>query len=138
MEKVTCKLTVLFEDPFWIGLFERKEGRNLSVSKVIFGIEPKDYDVYEFLQKSYYDLEFSPAVKVYADKIARNPKRRQREARRQTEDTGIGTKSQKALKLQQEQRKTERKVKCREKKQTELQRKYALKQQKKRDKHRGR
>ena len=35
MEKVTCKLAVLFENPFWIGLFERKEGRNLFVSKVI-------------------------------------------------------------------------------------------------------
>lgn len=138
MEKVTCKLTVLFENPFWIGLFERKEGRNLSVSKVIFGTEPKEYDVYEFLQKNYYDLEFTLAVKVYAEKSARNTKRRQREARRQTEDTGIGTKSQQALKLQQEQRKTERKVKCREKKQAELQRKFALKQQKKRDKHRGR
>lgn len=51
MEKVTCKLTVLFENPFWIGLFERKEGRNLSVAKVIFGAEPKECDVYEFIQK---------------------------------------------------------------------------------------
>ena len=62
MEKVTCKLTVLFENPFWIGVFERREGRNLSVAKVIFGAEPKEYHVYEFVQKKYFDLELSPAV----------------------------------------------------------------------------
>ena len=83
MEKVTCKLTVLFENPFWIGFFERKEGRNLSVAKVIFGAEPKEHDVYEFIQKNYYDLQFSPVVKVHTEKSARNPKRRQREAYRQ-------------------------------------------------------
>ena len=138
MEKVTCKLTVLFENPFWIGVFERKEDRNLSVAKVISGAEPKEYDVYEFIQRNYYDLEFSPAVKVHAEKSARNPKRRQREARRQLENTGIGTKSQQALKLQQEQNKMEKRVKSREKKEAEVQRKFTLKQQKKRDKHRGR
>lgn len=138
MEKVTCKLTVLFENPFWIGLFERKEGRSLSVTKVIFGAEPKEYDVYEFIQKNYYDLQFGPVVKVHTEKSARNPKRRQREARRQLENTGIGTKSQQALKLQQEQRKMERRVKSREKKEAEVWRKFTLKQQKKRDKHRGR
>lgn len=138
MEKVTCKLTVLFENPFWIGLFERKEGRNLSVAKVIFGAEPKEYDVYEFIQKNYYDLQFSPVVKVHTKKSARNPKRRQREARRQMEDVGIGTKSQQALKLQQEQRKQECKVKSREQKLAETKRMFELKQQKKKEKHRGR
>lgn len=138
MEKVTCRLTVLFENPFWIGLFERKEGKNLSVAKVIFGAEPKEYDVYEFIQKNYHDLQFSPVVKVHTEKSARNPKRRQREAQKQLENAGIGTKSQQALKLQQEQRKTEKRVKCREEKEAEVQRKFNLKQQKKKDKHRGR
>ncbi len=138
MEKVTCKLTVLFENPFWIGLFERKEGRNLSVAKVIFGAEPKEYDVYEFIKKNYYDLQFSPVVKVHTEKSARNPKRSQREARKQLENTGIGTKSQQALKLQQEQRKQECKVKSREQKLAEIKRMFELKQQKKKEKHRGR
>lgn len=34
----------------------------LSVTKVTFGTEPKDYEAYEFLLKHYYDLQFSPAV----------------------------------------------------------------------------
>ena len=52
-------------------------------------------------------------------------------------DTGIGTKSQQALKLQQEQFKTERKKKTREQKQAEEERLFELKQQKKREKHKG-
>ena len=39
----------------------------------------------------------------------------QREAKKQMQETGIGTKSQQALKLQQEQNKQERKVRSREK-----------------------
>ena len=61
----------------------------------------------------------------------KNPKRLQREARRQTQDKGIGTKSQQALKLQQEQNKLVRKEKSREQKEAENLRQFELKQQKK-------
>ena len=45
----------------------------------------------------------------------RNPKRVQREVRKQVQNTGIGTKSQQALKLQQEQLKIGRRIVSREK-----------------------
>ena len=61
----------------------------------------------------------------------------QREIKKQMSDTGIGTKSQQALKLQQEQFNTERKKKTREQKQAEEERLFELKQQKKREKHKG-
>lgn len=67
----------------------------------------------------------------------KNPKRLQREVRKQLEDTGIGTKSQQALKLQQEQGKQERRKKSREQKQAEAERMFELKQQKKIEKHKG-
>ena len=35
------KLTVYFEEPFWVGVFERMENGKLSVCKVTFGAEPK-------------------------------------------------------------------------------------------------
>ena len=57
----------------------------------------------------------------------------QREAKKQMQETGIGTKSQQALKLQQEQNKLERKVRSKEKKEAEEQRMFELKQQKKRE-----
>ena len=68
----------------------------------------------------------------------RNPKRVQRDVIKQLRDTGIGTKSQQALKLQREQNKLERKVKSREQKLAEAKRMFELKQQKRKEKHRGR
>ena len=132
------RLTVYFDNPFWIGVFERVEDGKLSVCKVTFGPEPKDYEVWEFVLKHYYELEFSPTVETVTKRTADNPKRRQRNARKQLEHTGIGTKSQQALQMQLEQNKQERKVKSREQKLAEEERLFALKQQKKKEKHRGR
>ena len=50
----------------------------------------------------------------------------------------IGTKSQQALQLQHEQCKQQRKAKSREEKVAEEKRLFELKQQKKKEKHRGR
>ena len=137
MDKANGKLTVYFEEPFWVGIFERNEDGKLSVAKVTFGAEPKDYEVQEYIQKYYFSLKFSPAVDTVVKDIKRNPKRMQREAKKQMQETGIGTKSQQALKLQQEQNKQKRKEKSRKKKETKKHRTIELKQQKKREKHRG-
>ena len=132
------KLTVYFDDPFWVGVFERIEDGKLSVSKITFGAEPKDYEVLEFVLKHYCELGFSPVVETGSRRTADNPKRRQRNARKQLERTGVGTKSQQALQLQLEQNKQERKAKSREQKLAKEERLFALRQQKKIEKHRGR
>ena len=138
MDKVSGRLTVFFEDPFWVGAFECISDGKLSVCKVTFGAEPKDYEVYGFVLKNYYQLRFSPAVATDVKEARRNPKRIQREVRKQVQNTGIGTKSQQALKLQQEQLKTERKTVSREQREADKQRQFELKQQKRKEKHRGR
>ena len=137
MDRVSGKLTIYFEDPFWVGVFERIENRKLSVAKVTFGAEPKDYEVLEFINRNYYHLQFSPAVETVVKDTKKNPKRAQRDAKKQTLETGIGTKSQQALKLQQEQNKQERKVRSREQRDAKSQRLFELKQMKKREKHKG-
>ncbi|MGN0292913.1 MAG: YjdF family protein [Lachnospiraceae bacterium] len=137
MGEVMCRLTVFFQDPFWEGVFERIEDGKLSAAKVTFGAEPKDYEVYDFLMRNYNHLKFSPAVAAAVKETKKNPKRRQRDAKKQMENTGIGTKSQQALKLQQEQGKAERRAKSRDQKLAEAERMFELKQQKKKDKHRG-
>ena len=131
-------LTVYFEDPFWVGVFERIEDGVLSVCKVTFGAEPKDQEVWAFILKHYSDLKFSPAAPAEVRQTADNPKRRQRNAKKQLERSGIGTKSQQALQMQLEQNKLERKKKSRAQRQAEAERQFALKQQKKKEKHRGR
>ena len=137
MGKTSGKLTVYFEEPFWVGVFERVDNNKLSVCKVTFGAEPKDYEIWEFILKHYYDLKFSPAVETAIKQSADNPKRRSRNARKQVENTGIGTKSQQALKLQQEESKVEHRQISKEQRDAEKQRQFELKQQKRREKHRG-
>ena len=130
-------LTVFFEKPFWVGVFERVSSGKLSVCKVTFGAEPKDYEVWEFVLKHYPKLVFSPAMESEVKKAADNPKRRQREARKQLCASGIGTKAQQALQMQREERKTERKQISRAQREAERQRQFDLKQQKRKEKHRG-
>ena len=137
MDKTSGKLTVLFEEPFWVGVFERISDSKLSVCKVTFGAEPKDYEVWDFILKHYSDLKFSPAVEIEVKQTADNPKRRQRSARKQIQNSGIGTKSQQALQNQREEMKTERRQLRKEQKETEKQRQFDLKQQKRKEKHRG-
>lgn len=94
MERSSIALTVLFDTPFWVGIFERVESRQLTVAKVTFGAEPKDYEVHNFVLRHFYDLKFSPAVTAEEHHASKNPKHRQRAARKQMQETGIGTKSQ--------------------------------------------
>ena len=132
-------LTVFFENPFWVGVYERIDGDRYEVCKITFGAEPKDYEVWDFLLKNWSKLKFSPPIKaerVEERKI--NPKRLQKQIRKATEEKGVGTKAQQALKLQQEQNKTERKILTRERREAEAQRRFALRQQKRKEKHRGR
>ena len=132
-------LTVTFEDPFWIAVYERTYFDSYEVCKITFGSEPKDYEVYEFLLKNWHKLKFSPPIQaeVFIERKL-NPKRMQREIQSQLQDKGVGTKAQQALKLQHEQCKLERKAKSREQKEAEKDRQFAIRQEKKKAKHRGR
>lgn len=137
MDTESGKLTVFFEEPFWVGIFERTSGGKLSVCKVTFGAEPKDYEVWDFILKHYYELKFSPAIETEVKQTADNPKRRQRKARKQLQTLGVGTKSQQALQMQREEMKTHKKRISKEQRETEKQRQFDLKQQKRKAKHRG-
>lgn len=130
-------LTVFFERPFWVGVFERISNGNLSVCKVTFGTEPKDYEVLDFVLEHYCELEFSAAVDTQVKRAANNPKRRQRDAKKQLQNVGVGTKSQQALQMQREERKTQKTQMSKEHREAEKQRQFALKQQKRKEKHRG-
>ena len=131
------KLTVYFEEPFWVGVFERVEGGRLSVCKITFGAEPKDYEVWDFILKHYGELKFSPAVETEVKQTADNPKRRQRNAKKLLQQSGVGTKAQQALQKKREAQKTERRQQSRAEREEEKERQFALKQQKRKEKHKG-
>lgn len=132
------RLTILFSAPFWVGVYERTEEGRCTACKVTFSGEPKDCEVYEFFLKNWRRLKFSPPVQA-EDRAERriSPKRMQREISSQTQTRGIGTKAQQALQLQREQGKRERAQRSRVRNEAEKARKFALRQEKKRAKRRG-
>ena len=132
-----AKLTVYFEDPFWVGVFERTEGDRLSVAKVTFGAEPKDWDVLDYVLDHYHELRFSEPVACEERARADNPKRRQRAAAREMQSVGVGAKSQQARQGQRELMKTERKRITRAEREAEEQRRFERKQQQKKERKRG-
>lgn len=137
MDEYSGRLTVFYEEPFWVGVFERIEGDRLSVSKVTFGGEPRDYEVLGYVRRHYGELRFSDPVPHQVREKADNSKRRQRAAAKEMQPTGVGTKSQQALQAQREQMKTERRRITKAEREAEEQRRYELRQQKKKEKKRG-
>ena len=138
MEQGYAELTVLFEDSFWVGIYERREGRTYQVCKITFGAEPKDYEVYALLTEHWRHLPFSPSMEAAAPEERRiNPKRMQRQIQKSLQNTGIGTKAQQALQLQREQGKEARKKASREEREAEADRQFALRREKRREKHKG-
>ena len=138
MVKTALKLTVFFEEPFWVGVFERKCNCRYEVFKITYGTEPKDCEIFEFVLNNYTMLRFSQPLETETviEKTI-NPKRMQRAIRNQMQDQGIGTKAQQALKLQHEQNKLDKKNRSREQLKAEKEHQYELKKQKRKDKHRG-
>lgn len=138
MDKAVIKLTVYFADPFWVGVIERIAGGHLSAAKITFGAEPKDYEIAGSIQRHFYELRFSQSVPTERREAKKKPKTAQRDAKRQMQQVGIGTKSQQVLKLQHEEKRLEGRKKNREEKQAKAERLFLLKQQKRKEKHRGR
>ena len=132
------KLTVFFEDPFWVAVYERMSGGKLEVCKVVFGAEPKDHEVYAYFLSHWHTLRFSaPLTAGDRPETRANPKRVQRLVNRELQAKGLGTKAQMALKSQQAAGKIARKRTARMQKEAEKQRSFELKRQKRKEKHKG-
>lgn len=138
MKPARSTLTVTFEAPFWVGLYEREEEGLYQVCKITFGAEPKDYEVYAFLQRHWRALSFSPPLPAgHGPKAKSNPKRLQREIKKQLQAPAIGTKAQQAMQLQREQSAQARKDRVRQNKAAEQDRQYALRREKHKERHKG-
>ena len=60
MQKSRASFTVFFEDPFWVGVYEREEPGGLTACRVVFGAEPKDGEIYEWMLQNWAQLHFGP------------------------------------------------------------------------------
>lgn len=138
MEQGNTRITVCFEAPFWVCLFEREWKGWLEVSRIVFGAEPRDQEIYAWLLEHWQELRFSPQVKEVVRERRPNTRRRRREAVAALQARGTGTKAQQALQLQREQEKQERREKRRRRDQAEEEHRFQLRREKKKAKHRGR
>ena len=53
---------VSLDKSFWVAMFEHKIGKEVAVANHIFGAEPTNPEIYEFILKHYSDLRFSKPV----------------------------------------------------------------------------
>lgn len=137
MSAEAITLTVYFECPFWVGVCERWDGSCVQAARITFGAEPKDAEVWEFVCRNWLTLRFTAGVQSRPRGASRNPKRRQREAARATASRGPSTKSQLALARVREQEKLERRTAQKEWREEVEAERFALKQKKRKEKHRG-
>lgn len=139
MSRNESRFTVLFQEPFWVGIAERWEEGRYQAAKVTFGAEPTDAQLWQWLERGWSGLKFTaPEEGDGPGPTHRNPKRAQREARRATGQSGASTKAQEALSRQREQDGRARKLRAGQVRRQEEERKFLLRQQKKREKQRGR
>ena len=135
---VEGKLTVYFDDPFWVGIYERQAESGYAVARVVFGGEPSDAELYQFILQHYDEFRFGPTLAggcIEEDK--RNYKRVQREVRHAMQQHGVGTKAQQAMKASIAQAGQERQQLARAAHAREEEQRFHEKQQKKKEKQRG-
>ncbi len=130
--------TIKYDNPYWVGIFERIDESGYSVAQHIFGSEPGDAEIYDFIQHSYRSLLFSKPTAVKDDTVKTvNFKRRQKEIRRMVQENGHATRAQEALKAEFERRKEMSKIVFHEEHERDEHLKYLKRQEKKKEKKRG-
>lgn len=139
MEKTSVTLSVFHDGQFFTALFERHDELGFSAARTLFAVKPSDSEILELILKSYGTLQYSlPEEDKRVKSLAANPKRRQREAARAAQTVTLSTNAQAALKAQHEQMKAELKACGVQRRNQEADEKFALKQLKRKQKHRGR
>lgn len=138
------KLTVFFDGSFWCGLVEyANERQKYRVIRHIFGKEPQDEDIFEFvffklpglIERNDLIEVGGTASTVKQQKI--NPKRMQRIISKQKRRPVLSTKAQLALQEEQNAKKTLRKKQQKQNKELLQKQKFAQKQAKKHQKQKG-
>jgi DUF2992 family protein len=137
----TIKATVFFDRRFWVATFERTDKEGYAVARHIFGAEPTDSEVHDFVLYHYQELNFGEFREFDLQIKRMNLKRVQREVRREMaklkETMMPSTFAQDYMKEELEKKKKEKKQRSSAEKQDRKEEQFAIKQQKKKEKHRG-
>ncbi len=137
----TIKATIFLDKRLWVGTFERTDREGYAIARHVFGSEPSDQEVYEFVLSHYYTLRFGEAKEVTLQIQRMNPKRVQREVRREMErlkeTTKPSTLAQDYMREELEKQKKEKKSITSAQKEARKEEQFLLRQEKKKQRHRG-
>lgn len=131
------KFTILFEDPFWVGIAERQDDAGYSAGRYVFGKEPSEAELIEFALKQWKEILYSrPVAETPTEEKQANFKRRQREARRAVVWVN-STKAQQAISRQREENKEAHREVSKAEEDAHEHHKLLVRREKKREKHKG-
>lgn len=133
------KLTVRFEDPFWVGIIEVESEGDYRVARHVFGAEPTTPEVLRFVCDKWRELRFTDGIQVQVEQAKRvNPKRLRRMIEKEIRSSARrGTKAQQALAEQREAAKGESEALSRARREEQRRERFAKKTEKRKQKHRG-
>ena len=135
------KATIFFDKRYWVVTFERTDKEGYAGAKHIFGAEPADPEVYEFVLNHYQELKFGEPKEFTLEIKRMNPKRVQKEVRREMErmkeTTKPSTFAQDYMREELEKKKLQKKHQSSAEKQARKEEQFILKQEKKKEKQRG-
>ena len=134
---VSSTLTVYHDGQFWVGLAERVEGGRYGVARIVFGAEPPDEEILRFVVGKWEKLSFFGDDPTEANKPARNPKRRAREAAKALRQPAMSTKAQQVLANQREAMKRESAHARSQRRADEAEARFEQRKLKRKQKHRG-
>jgi hypothetical protein len=134
--------SVYFEGPFWVGVLESEDGGELRVARHVFGAEPSEPELLDFMLHRFAALPrfhvpaSSGAREVEAASRPLSPKRALREARRDTARPA-STKAQAALAEAREASKAGAKASCREARSEAEELRFAERERRRKERRRG-
>ena len=134
---VSSTLTVYHDGQFWVGLAEHVEDGTYGVARIVFGTEPSNEEILQFVTSKWAKLTFFGDDPTEASKPAKNPKRRAREASKTLKQPAMGTKAQQALANQREAMKQESVRARSQRRADEAEARFEQRKLKRKQKHRG-
>lgn len=134
---VSSTLTVYHDGQFWVGIIEHVEDGKLGAARIVFGAEPSDEEILQFVVGEWAKLKFFGDKEPDPSKFAKNPKRRMREAVKALKQPSMSTKAQQVLAEQREAMKADSSRVRSQRKREEAQSRYELHAAKRKRKKRG-
>ena len=134
---VSSALTVYHDGQFWVGLAEHVEDGRYGVARIVFGAEPSNEEILQFVAGRWEKLSFFGGEPTEASKPAKNPKRRAREAAKALKRPAVSTKAQQALAAQREAMKRKSAQVRSRRRAEEADARYEQRKLKRKQKHRG-